>query len=220
MKKITLFLLCFTAVLAGPATVNMFSQQTSGSERVYKFTVKTNPLAAMGGPFWVVVIPVTGEYKAYFETAVTGKTSFQLGVSYIGPSVLVNLDEITRDESGEEIKGLKTGGFRVQGTYKLFMSRDLTAPEGFYFGPNVSYASASIKNKANLNEKINATKLNISGLLGYQMITSGGFTLDVFMGLGYVSRKFDISGENFDPDDFKTRSSVAVPVGFALGYAF
>ncbi|MGQ9620103.1 MAG: DUF3575 domain-containing protein, partial [Bacteroidales bacterium] len=98
---------------------------------------------------------------------------------------------------------------------------DLNAPEGFYIGPNISYASVTIKNKENPDDKINGKKLNISGLFGYQMITSGGFTLDIFMGMGYVSRKYDIDLEgSFDPEDFKSKGSVTIPFGFAFGYAF
>ncbi|MGQ9621607.1 MAG: hypothetical protein ACUVTX_11615, partial [Bacteroidales bacterium] len=105
---------------------NSYAQQTS--EKEYKFTIKTNPLAALGGPFWVIVLPVTGEYKAYFETAVSQKTSFQVGASFLGPSVLINLDEISKEE-GNELTGIKTGGYRIQGTFKYFISRDLNAPE-------------------------------------------------------------------------------------------
>jgi len=217
MKRAIMIFLVVMFLVAGNGY--SYSQETSSPSKEYKFTVKTNPLAALGGPFWVVVIPVTGEYKAYFETKVTNKTSFQIGASYIGPSVLLNLDEITKSEDGEEIKGVKTSGYRIQGTYKFFVSRDLNAPEGFYLAPNISYATASVKNKANPDDKINGTKLNINGLIGYQLITSGGFTLDVFTGLGYVSRKYTVSGD-FDSEEFKSKSSISVPFGLAFGYAF
>jgi len=217
MKKTILISLVVMCLLIG--TGQIYSQETSSPTREYKFTVKTNPLAALGGPFWVIVIPVTGEYKAYFETKVSNKTAFQIGASYIGPSVLLNLDEITKEEDGEEITGVKTSGYRIQGTFKFFISRDLNAPEGFYLAPNISYATASIKNKAHPDDKISGTKVNINGLIGYQMITSGGFTLDVFTGLGFVSRKYEVTGD-FDPEDFKTKSTISVPFGLAFGYAF
>jgi len=194
-------------------------QSQEASIKDYKFTVKTNPLSALGGPFWVVVIPVTGEYKVFLETALTKKSSLQIGGSYIGPSILVNLDELTSEE-GSEISGVKTSGFRGQVWYKFFISRDLQAPEGFYIGPHFSYATASIKNKDNENDKITGTKMHINGVIGYQMITSGGFTLDIFTGMGFVSRKYSVSGENFDAEDFKSKNSVAIPFGVSFGYAF
>jgi hypothetical protein len=217
MKKIKYFTVLALAMLF---VVNpVFSQQESG-EKDFKFTIKTNPLSALGGPFWLIVLPLTGEYKALFETAVSEKSSVQLGVGFIGPSVLINLDDLASDEENAEISGIKTSGFRFQGWYKYYLSRDLSAPEGFYVGPHISYASANIKNKTDEAQKIGATKLNINGVFGYQMITSGGFTLDIFTGLGFVSRKWEITGTDWDTDSFKDRASVSVPFGLSFGYAF
>jgi len=214
MKK--LFVLFFISVALMFASQTVQSQEASGKE--YKFTVKTNPLSALGGPFWVVVIPVTGEYKVFLESAVSKKSSIQIGASYIGPSILVNLDELTSEEG--EISGLKTSGFRGQAWYKIFISRDLQAPEGFYIGPHFSYATAAIKNKDNENDKITGSKLHINGVIGYQMITSGGFTLDIFTGMGFVSRKYTVSGTSFDQEEFKSKNSIAIPFGVSFGYAF
>jgi hypothetical protein len=216
MKKSLLLLIIGIALLL---VVNpVMSQQTSATQKDFKFTIKTNPLAALGGPFWVVVIPVTGEYKLLFETALSKKSSFQLGAGYLGPSVLINLDNITSTDG--QITGIKTSGFRVQGMYKLFISRDLNAPEGFYIGPHISYASATIKNKANATDKLAGTKLNVNFAIGYQMITTGGFTLDIFTGMGFVSRKWTVTGSNFDQSDFKPRNSVSIPFAVSIGYAF
>jgi len=200
--------------------VNPVFSQPEPAEKDFKFTIKTNPLSALGGPFWLIVLPLTGEYKALFETAVSEKSSVQLGVGFIGPSVLVNLDDLTSDEEDAEISAIKTSGFRFQGWYKYFLSRDLSAPEGFYVGPHVSFASANIRNKSDETQKIGATKLNINGVFGYQLITSGGFTLDIFTGLGFVSRKWEITGTDWDTDTFKDRASVSVPFAFSFGYAF
>ncbi len=215
MKKTTYLLIVGLAFLLSipPAT-----SQDKKAQEDFRFTVKTNPLAALGGPFWVVIVPVTGEYKVFFETVVTQKTSFQLGLSYLGPSVLLNLDELTSTDNN--ISGVKTSGFRIQGMYKFFLSRDLNAPEGFYVAPHLSYASASIVNKDNTAEKLKGTKLNVNGIFGYQLITSGGFTLDLFMGMGFVSRNWEVNGTDWDLGSFKNKSTVAIPYGFSFGYAF
>jgi hypothetical protein len=165
-------------------------------------------------------VPLTGEYKILFETVVSQKTSLQIGAGYIGPSVLLNLDDLSSEEG--EITGIKTSGFRGQAMFKFFISRDLSAPEGFYLGPHFSYATAELKNKTDETEKLKGTKLNINGVFGYQLITSGGFTLDVFTGMGFVSRKWEISGENWDEeqDGFTDKASINVPFGFTFGYAF
>jgi hypothetical protein len=197
------------------------SAQNNGEENDYRFTIKTNPLSALGGPFWFAVIPLTGEYKVLFEAAVSEKSSIQLGAGYIGPSVLLNLDDLTNDESEEgTISGIKTNGFRIQGMYRVFISRDLSAPEGFYVGPHISYATAQLKNKADETKYVTGTKFNINGVFGYQLITSGGFTLDIFTGMGFVSRKWEVTGTDWDQDTFKDKASVNVPFGFSFGYAF
>ncbi|TFG42529.1 MAG: DUF3575 domain-containing protein [Bacteroidia bacterium] len=197
------------------------SAQGTGGEEGYRFTIKTNPLSALGGPFWFAIVPLTGEYKVFFEAAVSEKSSVQVGAGYIGPSLLLNLDDLSSSESETgEITGIKTNGFRVQGMYRYFISRDLSAPEGFYVGPHVSYATAQIKNKADETTSVKGTKLNINGLFGYQLITSGGFTLDIYTGMGFVSRKWEIMGTDWDQDTFKDKASVSIPFGFSFGYAF
>ena len=198
--------------------LNISTPVKAQEEKTYKFVVKTNPLAALGGPFWLIVVPITGEYKGIFEIAVAKKSSVQVGVGYIGPSVLINLDNLT-SETGE-ISGIKTSGLRIQGMFKQYISRDLNAPEGFYIGPHVSYAKATIKSKDDEANKVEPVKLNINGIIGYQLITAGGFTLDIYTGMGFVSRKWNISGTDFDEEAFKDRSSISVPFGVSFGYAF
>lgn len=195
------------------------AQERTGAEDV-RYVIKTNPLSALGGPFWFTIIPLTGEYKLLFEAAVSDKSSVQFGAGYIGPSVLLNLDDLTNDNDGS-ISGINTNGFRVQGMYKFYISRDLKAPEGFYIGPHISYAMAQIKNRDN-NEKSEGTKINVNGVFGYQLITSGGFSLDIYTGLGFVSRQWKFSGAqtDWDEDVFKDRASVNVPLGFTFGFAF
>lgn len=186
----------------------------------YRFAIKTNPLAALGGPFWVTVIPVTGEYKVLFEAKTMPKQSITLGTSYLGPSLLLNLDELTNE--GEEVSGVKTSGFRGQLIYKFFLSRDIEAPEGLYVGPHFSYASASIASKDNTANKINMTKMNINGIIGYQLISSGGFALDIFTGLGVKSSKWTPEGDSEEVFDvpFQDKASASVAFGFSFGYAF
>lgn len=195
------------------------AQSGTTAQKDYKFTVKVNPLAALGGPFWVIVVPVTGEYKALFEAKVSPKMSAQIGVSYIGPSVLLNLDKLSTD--GSDVSGIKTGGFRVSGMLKYFLSRDLQAPKGFYLGPQVSYAQAMIKNKDVTTDQVHAKKFAFNACIGYQLVTSGGFCLDIFTGLGYVNRTWTYDGNSQDDFDLGAdKSGVSIPFGLSFGYAF
>jgi hypothetical protein len=189
-------------------------------EKDFRFTVKTNPLAALGGPMWLVIIPITGEYRVLFEAKTLEKQSVQIGASYLGPSLLINLDKISASDSSE-ISGINTSGFRGQLMYKFFLSRDLSAPEGFYVGPHFSYATASIVNKDNEADKVKATKININGVLGYQLITAGGFTLDVYSGLGFRIKKWSYPSSIDTDFDFGTsKNTPMVTFGLNFGYAF
>jgi hypothetical protein len=216
MKKI-IGLLVLIMVVASTARLS-----AQDEVKDYRFTLKTNPLAIINGPINVLgFIPITGEYKLLFEAKVSAKSSFQFGAGYLGPSALLNLDRIKDEES--DISGVKTSGFRVQAGYRYFLSRDLSAPEGFYLGPHVSYATAQIVNKDDSTDELKAGKLNLSIMTGYQLITAGGFTLDVFMGMGLVTKKWDIPDteeSDWDLDTFTDRTTIAVPVGFSFGYAF
>jgi len=185
-----------------------------------RFTVKTNPLAALAGPLWITIVPITGEYKVLFEAKTLPKQSITIGASYLGPSLLLNLDNLT---SSDTISGIKTSGFRIQGMYKLFLTRELEAPEGLYVGPHFSYATATITNKDNTDDKFIASKLNINGVIGYQLITEGGFALDLYTGLGFKTRKYEIEGASediFGEIDFTDKNQAAVAFGFSFGYSF
>ena len=57
MKGIRNILLIIIIVMLGASST--MAQEGNTSQR---FVIKTNPLAALGGPFWVSIIPVTGEY--------------------------------------------------------------------------------------------------------------------------------------------------------------
>jgi hypothetical protein len=216
MKKAMYILIAGFAFLfiASPG----FSQEPAKTKD-FKFTIKTNPLSALGGPFWVIVVPISGEYKILFETAVSKKVSLQVGASYIGPSVLINLNKIKFDTA--HVSGISTNGFKFSGMLKFFLSRDLSAPKGFYVGPHISFASAKIASKDNSANYVNAQKLNINATIGYQLITTGGFTLDIFTGMGYVSRKWTFHGDSKGEFDLGgNRSGINVPLGLSFGYAF
>lgn len=186
----------------------------------FRFTIKTNPLAALGGPLYIAFIPITGEYKVLFESRTASKQSIEAGLSYLGPSVLINLDQLTNQDSSD-ISGLSTHGFRAQLGYRFFLTKG-KAPEGFYVGPHVSYAKARISNRDNTNEYFEAAKLNFNLLFGYQLITGGGFTLNFYTGLGVKMRDYTFPDGSDNTFDFDTGNRVvpAVPFGFTFGYAF
>ncbi len=186
----------------------------------FRFTIKTNPMAALGGPLYVAFIPITGEYKVMFEARTASKQSIETGLSYLGPSVLINLDEITGGDSSD-VSGVHTNGFRAQLGYRFFLTNG-KAPEGFYVGPHVSYAKARITNRDNADQYFEATKVNFDVMFGYQLITGGGFTLNFYTGLGVKMREYSFPDASDDTFNFDIGNRVvpAVPFGFTFGYAF
>jgi hypothetical protein len=193
--------------------------QQSDSGKDFKFTIKTNPLSAMGGPLVVLwVVPLTAEYKVYFEAQTTAKQSVQIGLGYLGSSPLIaSLGDLGGDTS------IVASGFRGQLWYKFFLTSD-KAPAGFYIGPHFSYATAKLKNSAEPDKFFRASKLNVDVIFGYQIISKGGFALDIYTGLGLKSKRYDTSefamNDTFDDWKLFNKTTIGVPFGFSFGYAF
>ncbi len=119
MKKLKGLLIIVCAVLLlAPGT----QLQAQDSDYTPTMVLKTNPMAALGGPFWVLIIPLTGEYKALFEIKTLPKQSVTIGASFLGPSLLLNMDDITSE--GESLSGINTAGFRAQLWDKFYIGRD------------------------------------------------------------------------------------------------
>ncbi len=193
--------------------------QQSTADKDFRFTIKTNPLSALGGPLFVAwVIPLTAEYKVYLEAQTTAKQSIQIGLGYLGSSPLVaSIADIGGDTS------IVASGFRGQLWYKFFMTADNT-PSGFYIGPHFSFATAKLKNSIERDKFFKATKLNVDVVIGYQVITKGGFALDIFTGLGLKKKTFDTSSfemnETFNDWKLFNKTTIGIPFGVSFGYAF
>ena len=215
MKKIKFMLV--TGLVLFLMTYQGYAQK-SVEEKDFRFTVKTNPLSALGGPLYITIIPLTAEYKVLFEAKTLEKQSIQFGVGYLGSSPLVAaIGNLEGDTS------VVASGIRGQIWYKFFLTDD-PAPEGFYLGPHFSYASAKIMNNKIKDEYFVASKMNLDVIFGYQVITKGGFALDIYAGLGLKIKSFDANkfdlGTTFDDWKLKNLTSVGIPFGFSFGYAF
>jgi len=218
MKKTAVLLIVGLAlILIAPRG---YSQDASDKD--FRFTIKTSPLSVLGGPIYALwVVPLTNEYKLSFEAQTFGKQSVQIGLGYLGTSPLISALMDMREADNDTT--LKSGGFHGQLWYKFFLTSD-DAPSGFYIGPHISYAWAKMKNSEVETEYITAGKLNAHIALGYQVITKGGFALDIFTGIGIKNKTFDSSSsENddlFDVLNLNNKFTVSVPLGLTFGYAF
>jgi hypothetical protein len=218
MKKLTFLLLTGLVILVSG---NNASAQDAG-EKDFRFTVKTNPLSVLGGPLYAMwIVPLTNEYKVYFEAQTMQKQSIQLGLGYLGSSPLIqtaiNMSDADNDTT------VTSGGFHGQIWYKFFLTGD-DAPAGFYLGPHFSYAWAKMKNNYDDSQYLTASKMNIHCVFGYQIITKGGFALDIYTGLGVKSKAYETPGgemeEWLDDLNLTNKFTVSVPLGFTFGYAF
>lgn len=214
-KAICLFIAVFAFLLVSSPGYS----QDSG-DKDYRFTIKTNPLSALGGPIYVLwVVPVTAEYKLSFEARTFEKQSVQIGAGFLGSSpLLYSIGSLEESDTTAVARG-----FRGQFWYKFFLT-DEVAPNGFYVGPHVSYAFAKLMNSEIRDNYVSATKLQVHVALGYQVITKGGFALDIFTGIGIKNKSYSFSNENTDDffDDFelKDKFTISVPFGLTFGYAF
>jgi hypothetical protein len=73
-------------------------------------------------------------------------------------------------------------------------------------------------------EYFKASKLNFHVAFGYQIISKGGFALDIFTGIGMKSKKYELSDPTLNDDlgelELDNKSGISVPLGFSFGYAF
>lgn len=216
MKKITYILILGFAILMIASPV---SAQDAGTAKDVRFTIKTNPLSALGGPLFVLwVVPITAEYKVFFEARTHTSQSVQIGIGYLGSSPLVaSMGDLGGDTT------ISSSGIHAQLWYKFFLTGD-ESPGGFYVGPHFSYATAKLKNDKKPDEFFKSTKLNINFVFGYQVITKGGFALDIYTGLGLKNKTYDTSSlatnKTFSDWKLNNKTSIGVPFGFSFGFAF
>lgn len=211
MKKLTL------SILVAAATIFSVNQANAQSEE-RSVVIKTNPFASMWSGLWVgPVIPLTAELPRVSVEYGKGHHGAMLAGGYLGWSALGNIT----DTEGNKVRDvLSNNGVKIQGLYKYYISG--TAPKGFYVGPHVSYAYSKLADKENTDNYLSGTNQIYSAALGYQFISQGGFSFDVFTGFGYQSKDWKASGDGADLGDEEIEGYKGFKVPFVInfGYAF
>lgn len=180
----------------------------------FKFDIKTNIFSAATAVF----IPYSSEYRLVFEAKTFKKQSVQVGLSYLGPSFLINsLNSSIKDSTG----GVSASGFRAQIWYKFFITSD-EAPKGFYVGPYYSYATFKMTSSRNSSDYVTGKRTNAAVVTGYQFLSKGGFAFDIYVGLGIKTRHWTAGadGTEFNMDDLNQLKPIPINFGFNFGYAF
>ena len=196
MRKLLLGLLCLTFI------INIQAQTP-------KMVLKTNILPVLMGQIFG-----TSEYRIVYEQAMPETPhALAIGASYNSIPFLLNASDI--------IQNLKVDGYRIQLQYKLYIGKGKTAPDGFYISPHFSYNTARFSRKSAPSDYLQVHLMNINGLVGYQLITSGNFALDIFSGLGFKSNSADIVANTSDDfDDLNENLPLGTGPKFTLGFNF
>ncbi|HHZ66178.1 MAG TPA: hypothetical protein EYN38_03575 [Flavobacteriales bacterium] len=178
--------------------------------------LKMNPFLILWGS-----IPYSAEYRLVVEFTTSAHQSTQIGVSYIDKSPLLQL---FADSSGD-IQQLIIKGGRFELSHRFYINDvGKYAPQGFFFSPHISYASAKLSTKyANqLGYYLRVTQFNINALAGFQWLLGGKFAINIYSGWGYKINKLEehapqqtivLDGEDLFPN-FST------PIKFTLGVYF
>ena len=163
--------------------------------------IKFNPIPILWGP-----LLYTGEYRLLSEFTTSKRQSTQIGVGYLGKSLIYKLMEDSLGIFGSQKTIIK--GFRIQASHRFFPSRKRYSPQGFYISPHISYAFAKLTTpyfQAN-NIYIGESNFNINMLAGVQFFIARTVSVDFFAGFGYKNLKFWQQVETkprvyFDPFD-------------------
>ncbi len=163
--------------------------------------IKFNPIPILWGP-----LLYTGEYRILTEFTTAKRQSTQIGVGYLGKSLIYKQFEDSFGIFGSQKTIIK--GFRVQASHRFFPSKKKYSPQGFYISPHVSYAYAKLTTPyfmAN-NIYIGESNFNVNLLAGVQLFIARTVSVDFFGGFGYKKLKFWQQYRNkprlyFDPFD-------------------
>ncbi len=175
----------------------LFGLLMSSSIFAQENSVKANPLAVFGG---------TDLFS--YERAVTDKSSGIVGAGF---------------------SSFKFGDFKYQtiggkAEYRYYFN---SALEGWFAGAGVQYQNGKVEvdsgsitfdGSSSTSDEINFNGIGVGAKGGYQWIWDSGFTLDLNLGLNYVSFSYDDS----DNSTFSTLkgSGILPALGFGLGYSW
>lgn len=198
-----------------------------------KNVLKIAPLGWVHGQ-----LPFSTESRISYERMLVGRSSLGASYSYLGTnypfSFLGSFALSAAISSAITLSGhpaavwtdakVRTKGYRYQLQYRYYLTQKQQAPEGFYLGPNVSYAKADYRiSFPDFDTSFLITKknLNYNLLVGYQLVLGRHFVVDAFTGLGYRDTDTQIYDQNgvhltTMPKGTKTKLSS----GLNLGWAF
>ena len=170
----------------------------------------------------------TSEFRYLKEVATAPKQSLLYGFSLLTKNPIV--DSIIAGSGGPYYPVVWIKGFRLQFMYKMYFSKKMDAPIGWYTGPYYSYSTAkySMRNLQNKGIYIQGTQWNVNWVAGLQKLLGKHICYDIFAGIGYKENTWEnhsIKGiKNLDISRYINNpyytSHFKVCGGLNLGYIF
>jgi hypothetical protein len=132
-----------------------------------------------------------GFFNACYEKSTGPKSSFEISGSF-----------------AYKVLGVEVTQFGLGVGYKLYVTKN-DPLEGLYIMPNAGFSLG------NTNADVSYNTIGFGALLGYQLVTGSGFTLDAGAGPAYTILGGDSDGAGFDSD-----GGIVPNIRLAIGYAW
>lgn len=224
MRRKAQYILLFLVLIQASAWAQFIDENIGQKDiRTKRMVVKIDPTLWFFGP-----IPGTGDYRVSLEFALGLKNSVQIGLSYVGKSIpTIIMEAMAPDSAGNTDYTLN--GFRFQFSYKYYpFGNYKSAPEGFFFGPHVSYTKAyfhDVQGSPKYSD-YSVTYANAAIIFGYQFIANDRIAIEIFQGLGYRDNRIrnEYTGEeekiNYNPDYTPIPGDLKIYFGANIGLNF
>ena len=169
------------------AMILSYSLYAIAQDESPKNVVKINPIGV-----------IVGTASLSYERAVSQHSSIMISLTY----------------GYFELEGDKYSTFGLGFDYRYYFTGSKPAPRGWYVSPGLMYGGGNVKFNGG-SEKVAVHGLSVKGVLGYQWIWKGGFTLDLDGGIQYFGYHAEENNQGVS-----NASGVLPAIGIAIGYAF
>jgi hypothetical protein len=153
-------------------------------------------------------------FKVSFEKRMTKSLCPIIQIGYHGPFTF----DIETQETQEQIK---TNGLNLQFGNKSYFNSN-NSPTGFYMSPQFIFNTVKLHEDGSVpGGFIRIQDYGLVGLIGYQIIKSKGFAIDIFSGAGIFRRNYFDNTLIENPSTVNHNETGIRPhLGIKFGYAF
>jgi hypothetical protein len=180
--------LVFILSVLALSTTSFAQYKGGGDGDVMPNVIKINPLGFL-----------FGSASVGYERAINEKSSFVIAPTF----------------GGFNFGGVKYSQFGGSAEYRFYLSKNSSAPKGFYAGPGANFSSGKVKLDG--GDKTTFSSFGVKGIIGNQWVFGSGFVLDLNGGLQYSSFNYKDDSGIFSG---LKGSGVFPALGFAIGYNF